>query len=340
MEKRKLGRSGIEVSPMGLGCWAIGGNIFMQGMPLGWSTVDDNESLNALQRGIEMGVNFIDTADMYGTGHSEKLVGEAIKGKRDKVVIATKFGMTFEPGSRKILSMEGDASPEYIRKAVEDSLSRLQTDYIDLYQLHIAEYPLDKAQLTRDALEDLVKAGKIKSYGWSTDDFERASFFAEGKNCGAIQQIFNLFVGNKEILRLCEEKNLASINRGPLAMGLLTGKYTEESKLPDDDVRSILHHIPDEYHIFFAESKPVKKLLDELDAIREILKSNGRTLAQGALAWLWARSENTIPIPGFKTVKQVDENAGALKFGPLTESQMAEIDTIFHNKSKGGYDER
>lgn len=165
MEKRKLGRSGIEVSPMGLGCWAIGGNIFLQGMPLGWSTVDDNESVKALQRGIEMGINFIDTADMYGTGHSEKLVGEAIKGKRDKVVIATKFGMTFEPGSREILSMEGDASPEYIRKAVEDSLARLQTDYIDLYQLHIAEYQLDKAQLTRDALEDLVKAVKIRSYG-------------------------------------------------------------------------------------------------------------------------------------------------------------------------------
>ncbi len=330
--KRKLGRSGIEVSAMGLGCWAIGGNIFMQGMPLGWSTVDDNESLKALQRGIEMGVNFIDTADMYGTGHSEKLVGEAIKGKRDKVVIATKFGMTFEPGSREILSMEGDGSPEYVRTAVEDSLSRLQTDYVDLYQLHIAEYPLDKAQQTRDALEDLVKAGKIRSYGWSTDDFERAAFFAEGKNCAAIQQIFNLFVGNKEILRLCEEKNLASINRGPLAMGLLTGKFTTDTTLPTDDVRSILHHVGDEYHIFFSEGKPVKELLDKLDAIREILKSNGRTLAQGALAWLWARSENTIPIPGFKTVKQVEENAGALQFGPLTGDQMKEIDLILHKK--------
>jgi aryl-alcohol dehydrogenase-like predicted oxidoreductase len=274
---------------------------------------------------------------MYGTGHSEKLVGEAIKGKRDKVVIATKFGFTFDPGSREILSMEGDGSPEYIRKAVEDSLSRLQTDYIDLYQLHLGEYPLDKAQLTRDTLEDLVKAGKIKSYGWSTDDFERAAFFAEGENCGAIQQIFNLFVGNKEILRLCEEKKLASINRGPLAMGLLTGKYTEESKLPDDDVRSILHHIPDEYHIFFAESKPGKELLDKLDAIKEILKSNGRTLAQGALAWLWARSENTIPIPGFKTVKQVEENAGALQFGPLTSDQMKEIDLIYDNGNRMVY---
>ena len=334
METRKLGRSGIEVSPMGLGCWAIGGNMFLQGMPLGWSAVDDSESLNALRRGLDLGINFLDTADMYGTGHSEKLVGQAIKGIRDKVVIATKFGMTFEPGSGQINDFEGDASPEYIRKAVEDSLSRLQTDYIDLYQLHLGEYPLDKAQQTRDALEDLVMEGKIRSYGWSTDDFERAAFFAEGKNCAAIQQIYNLFVGNQKILRLCEEKKLASINRGPLAMGLLTGKFSTATNLPTDDVRSILHHFGDEYHIFFSDGKPVKELLDKLDAISEILKSNGRTLAQGALAWLWAKSENTIPIPGFKTVKQVEENAGAMQFGPLSDGQMKEIDSILNKESE------
>jgi aryl-alcohol dehydrogenase-like predicted oxidoreductase len=333
MEKRKLGKSGIEISPMGLGCWAIGGNMFLQGMPLGWSKVDDNESLKALQRGIELGVNFIDTADVYGTGHSERLVALAIKGIREKVVIATKFGMTFKPDSGKINDMEGDASPEYIRKAVEDSLWRMQTDYIDLYQLHLAGYPLDKAQQTRDTLEDLVKEGKIKSYGWSTDDTERAAFFAEGENCAAIQQILNVFVGNTDILHLCEQKNLASINRGPLAMGLLTGKFSLDTKLPKDDVRSILHNFGDEYHIFFSEGKPVKELLDKIDAIREILKSGGRTLAQGALAWLWARSKNTIPIPGFKTVKQVEENAGALQFGPLTAEQMKEIDTILKRES-------
>ncbi|MBA4410771.1 MAG: aldo/keto reductase [Odoribacter sp.] len=331
---RKLGRSGIEVSPMGLGCWAIGGNMFLQGMPLGWSAVDDNESLNALRRGLDLGINFLDTADMYGTGHSEKLVGQAIKGKRDKVVIATKFGMTFEPGSGQINDFEGDGTPEYIRKAVEDSLTRLQTDYIDLYQLHLDSYPLDKAQATRDALEELVKEGKIKGYGWSTDHTERAAFFAEGENCIAIQQIFNLFVGNKDILQLCEDKNLASINRGPLAMGLLTGKFSTATNLPTDDVRSILHHFGDEYHIFFSDGKPVKELLDKLDAIGEILKSNGRTLAQGALAWLWATSENTIPIPGFKTVKQVEENAGAMQFGPLSGGQMKEIDSILHKESE------
>lgn len=326
--KRKLGRSGIEVSAMGLGCWAIGGNIFLQGMPLGWSTVDDKESLKAIESGLDMGVNFIDTADVYGTGHSEKLISKAIKGKRDKVVIATKFGMTFEKDTGQVNDFEGDASPVYVRKALEESLSRLETDYIDLYQLHLNDYPLDKAAETMNTLEELVGEGKIRSYGWSTDNFERAAFFEKGKNCAAIQHVLNIFSGNKNILQLCEEKNMASINRAPLAMGLLTGKFTRETNFPKDDVRSVMHMFQDGIHIFFDDKGPSPELLDKLEAIREILKSDGRTLAQGALAWIWAKSANTIPIPGFKTVKQVEENAGALQLGPLTKDQMEEIDSI------------
>lgn len=328
---RKLGRSGIEVSAMGLGCWAIGGNIFLQGMPLGWSTVDDKESLKALECGLDMGVNFLDTADVYGTGHSEKLVAKAIKGKRDKVVIATKFGMTFNEDTGEATSFEGDATPEYIRKAVEDSLRRLETDYIDLYQLHLNDYPLDKAGDTINTLEELVSEGKIRCYGWSTDDLERAAFFEKGENCAAIQHVLNIFSGNKNIVQLCEEKNLASINRTPLAMGMLTGKFKRDTNFPKDDVRSIMHMFgADGIHIFFDEKGPKQELLDKLEAIREILKSKGRTLSQGALAWNWAKSENTIPIPGFKTAKQVEENAGALQFGPLTKEQMEEIDSIFN----------
>ncbi len=133
---------------------------------------------------------------------------------------------------------------------------------------------------------------------------------------------------------MCEEKKLASINRAPLAMGLLTGKFSADTSFPKDDVRSILHMFKDDVHIFFDESGPSKVLLDKLEAIREILKSNGRTLTQGALAWLWARSENTIPIPGFKTVKQMEENAGALQFGPLTKEQMKEIENLLQRTSK------
>ena len=238
-----------------------------------------------------MGVNFLDTADIYGTGHSEKLIAKAVKGIRDKVVIATKFGFTFEKESREISSFEGDATPGYIRKAVEDSLQRLETDYIDLYQLHLAPYPLDKAVETRETLEELMSKGKIRGYGWSTDDYERAAFFEKGKNCTATQHVFNVFSGNKDILNMCEEKNLASINRTPLAMGLLTGKFTENTSFPKDDIRSVFHMFKDDVHIFFDESGPSKELLDKLTAIREILKSDGRTQAQGALSWLWAISK-------------------------------------------------
>ncbi|MEN8118144.1 MAG: aldo/keto reductase [Bacteroidota bacterium] len=325
--KRKLGRSGIEISAMGLGCWAIGGPITLQGMPLGWGKVNDDESLRALEKGIEMGVNFLDTADVYGAGHSEKLISKVIKGKRDKLVIATKFGMGYNSKTREV-ELGSPVTPEYTRKALESSLTRLGTDYIDLYQLHIKDLNLEDAGMLRDTLEDLVQEGKIRGYGWSTDDDKRAAFFAEGDNCTAVQQELNVFVGNKKILKLCKKRNLASINRGPLAMGLLTGKFTGNTTFSEEDCRSIVHLFGDEYYMFFEDGKPSAELLKKLDNIGEILRSDGRTLAQGALAWIWAKSENTIPIPGFKTVKQVEENAGALQFGPLTKSQMKEIKSI------------
>lgn len=325
--KRKLGRSGIEVSAMGMGCWAIGGPITLQGMPLGWGKVNDEESLLALEKGIDMGINFLDTADVYGAGHSEKLISQAIKGRRAKVVLATKFGFTFNQKTRET-GFEHHITPEFTRKALESSLARLKTDYIDLYQLHIKDLNMESAALVRDTLEDLVQEGKIRSYGWSTDDEERAAFFADGDNCAAIQQELNIFIGNRKILKLCKDRNLASINRGPLAMGLLTGKFTDESTFSEEDCRSIVHMFGDDYYMFFDDGKPKADLLHRLQAISEILRIGGRTLTQGALAWIWAKSKQTIPIPGFKTVKQVQENVGAMEFGPLTEDQMNEIKSI------------
>ncbi|WP_319503574.1 aldo/keto reductase [uncultured Draconibacterium sp.] len=325
--KRKLGHSGIEVSAMGMGCWAIGGRTNLQSLPLGWGKVDDAESIRALEKGIEMGINFIDTADVYGAGHSEKLISQVLKGRRDKLVIATKFGIGYNPKTSEAI-MGLKVTPEYTRKALESSLARLKTDYIDLYQLHVANLNLEAAGLIRDTLEDLVQEGKIRGYGWSTDDEERATFFADGDNCIAVQHELNVFVGNKKILKLCKDRKLASINRGPLAMGVLTGKYNDQSIVSEDDCRSIIHLLGDEYYMFFEDGKPKASLLKELEAIGELLRSDGRTLAQGALSWIWAKNKRTIPIPGFKTVKQVEENAGALKFGPLTESQMAEIKAI------------
>jgi len=319
---RRLGRSGIEVSALGLGCWAIGGPFKMFGKPDGWGHVDDDESVRAIHRALDLGVTFFDTADVYGTGHSERVLGRALGGRRDQAVIATKFGFTYDEAKRELIG--SDPSPSYVRRACEASLKRLGTDYIDLYQLHIGELPADEGAPIRNALETLVDDGLIRAYGWSTGEVEKAEVFAAGPRCAAIQHSLHVFGDAAEVLAVCDTHDLASINNAPLAMGLLTGKFTANSQLPPDDVRGTGW----EWVPFFNDGRPVPEFLAKLDAIREILRSNGRTLAQGALAWIWGRSDRTIPIPGFKSVAQVEDNAGALAFGPLKPDQMAEIATL------------
>ncbi|HXF62360.1 MAG TPA: aldo/keto reductase [Caldilineaceae bacterium] len=313
MFTRKLGRSEIEVSGLGLGCWAIGGPFWRGNQPVGWGQVDDNQSLAALARALELGITFFDTADVYGCGHSERILGQALAGRRNEVVIATKFGNVFDEQTRRITG--ASTEPDYIRRACEASLRRLRTDVIDLYQLHIGNLDLRRVDEVLETLEQLVDEGKIRWYGWSTDDPERAALFARGPHCAAIQQRFNLFEGNAETLAVCEREGLASIARGPLAMGLLTGKFSADSVLPEDDVRR-------SWDLRGGEQARRLRVLDE---VREVLTAAKRTLAQGALGWLWARSPAIIPIPGFKTVEQVEENAAALWFGPLDESQMADL---------------
>lgn len=320
---RKLGRSGIEVSALGMGCWAIGGPFFSGETPHGWGEVDDDESVRALHRALELGVNFFDTANVYGAGHSERVLARAFNGIRERVVIATKFNAVFDEATRQVTG--SDSSPAGIRAACEESLRRLETDYIDLYQFHDNGFPAEKAGPVRDTLEELVREGKIRAYGWSTDFPERAEVFAQGANCTAIQLQLNILDDNPAVVALCEKHNLAAINRGPLAMGLLTGKYTAESKPSIDDVRG---EKSPEWMKYFKNGKPSPEWLAKVDALRSILTSNGRSLAQGALAWLWARSEQTLPIPGFRTVAQVEENCGALERGPLTKEQMSEIEGI------------
>lgn len=316
MYTRVLGRSNLVISAMGVGCWAIGGPNWRGETPIGWSHVDDAESIRGLRRALDLGITFFDTADIYGSGHSERIVGQALAGKRDRVVLATKFGNTFDEDSHRALGR--DITPEYIRRACDASLRRLNVDYIDLYQLHIKEVELPQARVVRDTLEELVSAGKIRWYGWSTDDTASAREFGQGPHCAAIQQKMNLFEGNSELLAICDESNLASIIRSPLAMGVLTGKFTAETRFPADDVRV--------RRLNFQGTDADK--LHKVEQLRGIMCEGGRTLAQAALGWLWARSERTIPIPGFKTVAQVEENAGALNYGALTPAQMDRISAI------------
>ena len=315
MYTRQLGRSGLQVSAMGMGCWAIGGPAWREGNPIGWGQVDDSVSLAALHRALDRGVTLFDTADIYGAGHSERLVGQALAGRRQKVVIATKFGQLFNEETRQAIGR--DASPAHIRRACEASLRRLNTDYIDLYQFHLGDYDLQAAVEVRDTLEELVAEGKIRWYGWSTDDSARARLFAEGAHCAAIQQRLNIFDGNGETLAVCEQYGLASLNRGPLAQGLLTGKFSADTQIPADDVRAR----------WDLRSGEQGVRLQRLERLRAVLTAGTptRSLAQAALGWLWARSSITIPIPGFKTPAQVEENVAASEAGPLSAEQMAEI---------------
>lgn len=331
---RKLGKSGIEVSAMGLGCWAIGGLWWdEENKPRGLGKVDDNESIRAIHCALDNGITFFDTADVYGAGHSERILGKALSGRRDKVVISTKFGNEYDETSRRV-KFKDDIAPSshFIRQACETSLHRLNTDYIDLYHLHIWSIPLEDVPRVLDALDELVTDSLIRTYAWSTDLVEGARLFAERKNCTAVQFELNVLEDAKEMLELCEEYDLASINRSPLAMGLLTGKYSASSRLPQNDIRG---NEP-EWMKYFKDGKPNPEWLKKLNTVREILMSDGRTLVQGALSWIWARSERTIPIPGFKTAQQVGENAASMQFGPLTKEQINEIDRLIGKVSYDG----
>ncbi|MEU6600911.1 aldo/keto reductase [Streptomyces flaveolus] len=323
MTTRTLGRSGIEVSALGFGCWAIGGeHQTADGQPVGWGKVDDDESVRAVRRALDLGVTFFDTADSYGTGHSEEILGKALGERRDDVVLATKWGNVFDADTRTLTGT--DATPEYARRALTASLRRLGTDRVDLYQLHISDADPARAAELRDACEEFVAEGLVRAYGWSTDDPARAAVFAEGPHCAAVQHTLNVLQDAPGLLALCERLELASVNRSPLAMGLLAGR--RGGSLEAGDIRSR----PPAWLPGYADdgSGADPQWLARIDAVREILTSDGRSLAQGALAWLWARSPRTVPIPGFRTVAQAEENAGALAKGPLTAAQLTEIDRL------------
>lgn len=319
--KRVLGKSGLKVSAMGMGCWAIGGpwNFGDEDdhWQAGWGQVDDAESTRAIHVGLDLGVNFFDTAANYGAGHSERILGKTLKGRRDEVVIATKFGFLVNEEA-KAVRVDNEQILANVRKDCENSLRRLDSDYIDIYQLHQGEYDSEQAKELMPILEDLVEEGKIRWYGWSTDDPERARVFAEGEHCTSIQFDLNVFQDNPDIRAICSEHNLGGINKSPLFRGILTGKFTEESTFSEQDIR----------HGWSFKKGFGAEHLAVLEKVREVLIAEGHSLAQASLAYIWALDEGMAPIPGFKSVKQVEENARAMELGPLSAEQVVEIQGI------------
>lgn len=321
---RTLGDGGIQVSALGFGCWAIGGEWQdADGRALGWGTVDDDESVRAVHRALDLGVTFFDTADAYGTGHSERVLGRALGKRRGDVVVATKWGNVFDEATRTRTGT--DDSPGHARRALTASLTRLGTDHIDLYQLHLGDVEPGRALELRDLCEEFVREGLIRGYAWSTDDPARAALFAEGPHCVAVQHAANVLQDAPALFELAESAGIASVVRSPLAMGLLTGRQAVGRALGPGDIR----HTPPAWLAGFTPGEGADAAwLERVDALREILTSDGRTLAQGALGWLWARSPAAVPIPGFRSVAQAEENAGALAKGPLGPEQLAEIDGV------------
>jgi len=315
---RTLGRSKIEVSSLGLGTARIGGLGYSRKLDRETKLIPDavEESKRAIRAAIDLGVTLIDTADTYGSGRSERLIGEALRGVRNKVTLATKFGELFDEETGEV--PEGvSVTPEYVEEACDASLRRLGTDVIDLYLFHLCDYPLGEAESIRDALEDLVAKGKIRYYGWSTDDVERAKLFAQGRHCTAIEHRLNILHDAPEMLSLCDGEDMASINRVPLLIGVLTGRWRRGDSLPEDDRRSD-----------WFDDEQFLKLLDRAESLRPMLTQDGRSYVQGALGWIWSRHPRAIPVPGFRTLQQAEDLAGAMEFGPLSQDIFERVTDI------------
>jgi len=310
MESRRLGRSGVRVSPLGLGTARMAG--------LGWR--DDlappdpsrakQDAVRQIQAAVDLGVTFFDTADNYGQGLSERILGEALRGRREGIVVATKFAEDPLPDQEDPWSLDAGS----VQRACEASLRRLRFECIDLYLLHRRDYPLERAPALMEVLEGLVDAGKVCYYGWSTDDVERARLFARGEHCIAIEHRLNVFNDNAAMLDLCREEDLVSLNRVPLLMGVLTGRWSAETKLEEGDPRRQ-----------WFEDEGFLKALACAREIAPYLTGDGRSYVQGALGWIWARSPLTIPVPGFRTMEQIQELVQARQFGPLPLDVMQAI---------------
>ncbi|MGM0667940.1 MAG: aldo/keto reductase [Bacteroidota bacterium] len=318
MEKRILGSSGLEVSAIGLGCWGMSG---------AYGKGDRKESIATIHESIDQGINFIDTADMYGNGHNEILVGEALKGIRKKLILATKFG--FVGGEDGDLAVNG--RPDYVKKACEASLKRLGTDYIDLYYLH----RLDKdvaIEETVGAMSVLVEQGKVRSLGLSEVSAGTINRALSVYPITALQSEYSLNTRDLEesVIPACRNNNIAIVPFSPLGRGLLTMSVKSEADLPENDFRRKIPRFQGENF-----TKNVKLL----SIVGEIAKQKNHTPAQVALAWLLHRGDDIIPIPGMKRKKYVKENILSVDV-ILSPDDIDMLDTLSQKISGARYNEK
>lgn len=316
MEKRKLGSQGLTASQLGLGC---------MGMSEFYGVQNDDESIKTLHRSLELGINFWDTADMYGPYKNEELVGTALKGKRQQVTLATKFGIIRNAENPTQRGFNG--KPEYVKKSCEGSLKRLQTDYIDLYYLHRVDKdtPIEE---TVGAMVELVKEGKIKGIGLSEVSAATLHKAHRVYPITAVQSEYSLWTKDPEdeVLPACKELGVAFVPYSPLGRGFLTGQIKTENDFDATDYR---HFSPR------FQGANFKKNLQLVEKIKELADKKNCTPSQLALAWVMAQGDYIFPIPGTKRIKYLEENAGAVNIHLSAEELMA-IDEIFPKDAAAG----
>ena len=318
---------------IGMGCWAIGGAMWAGDAPVGYANADDGESRRAIEASWAAGVRVFDTAAGYGAGHSEDLLGEVL-GDRDGSIIVSKFGPVFDREARQITGVAFD--PASIRASAHASLSRLRRSRIDVLLCHVNSLDISHVASVFDALETLRREGAIGSYGWSTDFPDRLNAAAGYPGFAAVEHGMNVFFDAPSLSAVAERHRLPQVIRSPLAMGLLTGKFGAGDRIADDDVRSNTFDWLD----YFKGGVVSQDYLDRLAAVRELLTVGGRTLGQGALGWLLAKSPALIPVPGARTSAQAAENAAAMDLGPLPAAVMREIETVIARPPEGEPRER
>lgn len=299
MQYRELGKTGIRVSAIGFGGWAIGGSAEASGAPLGWGRTSDDESLAAIRRARELGVTLYDTADSYGFGRSESLLGIVLSRYRQEVVIATKVGVVRTSSGE----LKKDFSRQHIFHAVDGSLKRLRTDYIDLYQVHNPTMEELKREEIQDAMERLQDAGKIRFWGVSVSTPEEGVEVIQRKWAHALQVLFNILnqAPAQVLLPLAKEKGYGVIARVPLASGLLTGKFRIDSLFASDDVRQN-----------FLTPRRLHEAIQRVDEVKSIIGGATRNLAEGALRFVLADEAVSSTIPGARNPRQVEMNVAAL----------------------------